>query len=84
MGRAERPRRRSRLVLALRTAGLLLIAAAPTIGADLAWDVWGTGLTTNRIQAELRPAFERKVSTRAPSDPTARKVRLPGDAVAII
>jgi len=84
MGQAERPRRRSRLVLALRTAGLLLIAAAVTIGANLAWELWGTGLTTNRLQAELRPAFEQTVGTRAPSDPTAQKVRLPGDAVAIV
>ncbi len=84
MGRAERPRRRSRLVLALRAAGLLLIAAAVAIGANLAWELWGTRLTTNRLQAELRPGFERRLGTRAPNHPTAQKVRVPGDAVAIV
>lgn len=84
IGRAEHPRRRSRLVLALRAVGLLLIAAAVAIGANLAWELWGTGFTTNRVQSELRPGFERRLGTRAPSHPTAQKVRVPGDAVAII
>jgi sortase A len=68
----------------LRVLGVALIAAGLAIGANLAWTLWGTGLTTQRLQAELRPPFEKTIDTRSPSDPTANTVKVPGDAIAII
>lgn len=77
-------RRRKRQGRALRIAGYVLLAGAVGIGAYLAWLLWGTGLTTKRIQAELRPQIEKELGTREPSDPSANRVRLPGQAIAIL
>jgi sortase A len=72
------------VVIGIRVLGVALIAAGLAIGANLAWTLWGTGLTTQRLQAELRPGFEKTIDTRSPSDPTANTVKVPGDAIAII
>jgi sortase A len=77
-------RRRRRLALALRALAILFIAGGLAIGGDLAWELWGTGFTTQRLQAEMRPNFEKKLGTSLPTDPTANAVRVPGNAVAIL
>jgi len=77
-------RRRKRQGRALRIAGYVFLAGAVGIGAYLAWLLWGTGLTTKRIQAELRPQIEKELGTKNPSDPSANTVRLPGRAIAIM
>ncbi|MFB3738517.1 MAG: sortase [Candidatus Velamenicoccus archaeovorus] len=74
-------RRRGRILFA---AGVLLIGAALGIGGYLAWQLWGTGLTTQRLQAELRRGFEKKIDTRSPKAAPARVVQVPGGAVAIL
>jgi len=63
---------------------ILFIAGGLAIGGDLAWELWGTGFTTQRLQADMRPNFEKKLGTRVPTDPTADAVRVPGSAVAIL
>jgi sortase A len=77
-------RRRERRSRALRITGYLFLAGALGIGVYLAWLLWGTGLTTKRIQAELRPQIEKVLDTKVPSDPSANTVRLPGRAIAIM
>ncbi len=81
------PRRRSpwlRQRLLLRVAGAVSLALAFGIGGYVGWLLWGTGLTTQRWQSELRPSFEKRIDTQDPSAPGASKVRIPGSAVAII
>jgi sortase A len=63
---------------------ILLIAAGLAIGGNLAWELWGTGFTTQRLQAQLRQGFEPRINTLPLKDPTANKVRVPGHAVAIL
>ncbi len=77
----RRPRwRRVALVL-----GILFIASSFAVGGYLAWLLWGTGLTTQRAQSELRPKIERVIDTKTPKDAAEQPVvRLPGDAVAIL
>lgn len=82
--REARERRRRWQRRALQVTGCLFLAGAVGIGAYLAWLLWGTGLTTKRIQAELRPQIEKVLNTKDPSDPSANTVRLPGDAIAIL
>ena len=82
--RSASRRRRRRVALALRALAILLVAGGLAIGGDIAWELWGTGFTTQRLQAEMRPNFEEKLGTRVPSDPTANAVRVPGNAVAIL
>jgi sortase A len=82
--RSASRRRRRRVALAFRALAILFIAGGLAIGGDLAWDLWGTGFTTQRLQAEMRPNFEKKIGTKAPTDPTANAVRVPGNAVAIL
>jgi sortase A len=82
--RSASRRRRRRVALAFRALAILFIAGGLAIGGDLAWDLWGTGFTTQRLQAEMRPNFEKKIGTKAPTDPTANAVGVPGNAVAIL
>ena len=82
--RSASRRRRRRLALALRALAILLIAGGLAIGGDLAWELWGTGFTTQRLQAEMRPNFEKKLGTRVATVPGADAVRVPGNAVAIL
>ena len=82
--RSASRRRRRRVALALRALAILFVAGGLAIGGDIAWELWGTGFTTQRLQAEMRPNFEKKLGTRVPSDPTANAVRVPGNAVAIL
>lgn len=70
----------------LRTLGILFLLGAFAIGGYLAWTLWGTGLTTNRWQSDLRPDLERRIrAARAePVAPPGGFVHLRGGAVAII
>ncbi len=85
--REAEPRRRRgwlRQSLVLRIAGAVFLALAFGIGGYVGWLLWGTGLTTQRWQSELRPTFEQRIDSQDPSSPSASKVRLPGSAIAII
>ena len=79
----ERRRRQGR---ALRIAGFVFLAAAVAVAGYLAWLLWGTGLTTRREQAAIRPGFEAKVGTKDPGEapPAEQVVKVPGKAVAIL
>ena len=83
----DRKRARRRLQgRILQILGALFLLAALAVVAFQAWELWGTGLTTKRIQAELRPTFEAKVVQIRPSviPPAETFVRVPGKAVAIL
>jgi len=79
----ERRRRQGRI---LQIVGGVFLVAALGVAAYQAWELWGTGLTTKRVQAELRPDFEAKVATRPSAEaPRAETVvKVPGNAVAIL
>jgi sortase A len=80
----RRPARgRGRLRLVLRTVGIVCILAAFAIGGYVAWQQFGTSLTTKRWQSDLRPGFERRVHEQPVAAPPA-VAKVPGDAVAII
>jgi sortase A len=68
----------------LRILGTLCLAVAFGIAGYLGWLLWGTGLTTQRWQSELRPGFEKKIDTKSPTDPGASAVHVPGSAIAIL
>jgi sortase A len=63
------PSRRRR---GMRRAGLavsaLLIAAALAIGADVAWQLWGTGIATARAQHALGQQFHSAVAESGVAD----------------
>jgi len=61
------PRRAGRRRSLLWVAGVLLLAAGLALAALLAWDLWGTGLATQRAQAELRRQLDAEVAHPAPS-----------------
>src|SRR5262245_45965802 len=76
------PRRTGRGQSLLWVAGVLLLAAGVAVAALLAWDLWGTGLATQRAQAELRRQFDAEVAHPAPnaaggSDPKVTFVPTP-------
>jgi sortase A len=79
-------RSRSGLRRAARILGVLFILAAVGIVGYVGWNLWGTGLTTQRWQNDLRPPLEQRIRAARhdpkPAPPTVTKV--PGDAVAII
>ncbi len=79
-------RPRSGLRRAARILGILFVLAALAIGGYVGWTLWGTGLTTQRWQNELRPELERRIRAAAkhPTPPPATVTKVPGDAVAII
>ena len=78
--------RRQRQGRALRIVGIVFLAVALGIGGYVAWLLWGTGLATNRAQADLRSGFEDVVDSRnAGKGPAATQiVKVPGKAVAIL
>ena len=75
--------RRKRIGRALRVTGVLLVVAAIGVGGYVAWLLWGTGLTTQREQARLRPQIEHVLNTKDPKT-SPSVVKLPGDAVAVL
>jgi sortase A len=78
--------RRQRQGRALRVVGIVFLTASLAIGGYLAWLFFGTTITTNRAQGQLRPSFETSVDTKDPSEapPADRTVKVPGNAVAIL
>jgi len=78
--------RRRRQGRVLQLVGGLFLLGALAIAGWQAWELWGTGLTTNRVQADLRPAIEAKVATQQPASapPAEEVVKVPGNAVAIL
>lgn len=83
-GRAAAAAKRDRVRIVLKVFGILCLVGAVAVGGYLAWLMWGTSLTTNAAQAELRRDFAGGISSKPPSHPSATKVRLPGEAVAQI
>ncbi len=82
---AERARRRRTGRILQIVGGLFLIAGLAIAGWQ-AWELWGTGLTTKRLQADLRPAMEAKIASKRPSQAPQPEeiVKVPGNAVAIL
>ena len=79
-------RRRRRQGRAIWIAGLVLILAALGVGGYLAWLLWGTGLSTQAAQRDLRPDFAAKVASKTVEEAPEpeRVVKVPGGAVAIL
>src|SRR5437867_12065845 len=74
----------SRLKFTLRILGILCLLGAVGVGADIAWLLWGTGLTTQHAQAQLREQFHPIALPSPPAPNEPAPVKLPGDAVAIL
>lgn len=67
--RAARPRG-WRFVL--HWIGVLCLLAATAFGGYVVWLLWGTGLTTQRAQTDLRAGFESQIDTKDPAQAPAR------------
>jgi sortase A len=85
------PRRRHRAGFLLRLAGTICLLAALGVGGNLAWQLWGTGITTSRAQSQLKAQFaERLGHPRARPIPPTGTDQPPdvsfslGDPVAIL
>lgn len=59
--------RRSGWRLASHWVGIACLMLAAGFGGYVAWLLWGTGLTTQRAQAQLRQGFDQVVDTKPPS-----------------
>jgi sortase A len=71
--------------LVLRWLGIACLIAASGVAGYIGWTLWGTGLTTQHAQAELRPTFENRIDSKPPSlAPPPDRFRLPGSAYAEI
>jgi sortase A len=80
-------RRRRRIVRRIsRVVGVLFVLAAVAIGGYVAWNLWGTGFTTQRWQNELRSDLERRIRAagRHPDAAPPTVTRVPGDGIAIL
>lgn len=68
-----------------RIFGVACLIGAVGLGAYYVWYFWGTGIVTNRAQAELREGFE---TLRRPLPPRLRpsedEIKAPGGAYAVI
>ena len=79
---SPRPRR-PLSALILKWFGVACLMVASVLGGYIGWLLWGTGLTTQREQARLRPGIEHVLNTKdAKKSPNV--VKLPGDAVAVL
>ncbi len=71
--------------LLLRWFGIFCLILASGVAGYVAWTLWGTGLSTQRAQSELRPAFERIIDSRPSREaPPPDRLRIPGSAYAQI
>ena len=59
--------RRTGWRLVLHWFGVLCLMAATAFGGYVVWLLWGTGLSTQRAQDDLRSGFEDRIDTRDPS-----------------
>jgi sortase A len=53
--------KRNRTGFLLRTAGTICLLAALGVGGYLAWQLWGTGITTSRAQSQLKTQFAQRL-----------------------
>jgi sortase A len=70
--------------LALKWVGILCLVTASGLAGYIGWTLWGTGLTTQHAQDQLRPAFMGRIDTKAGQQPPPGALRLPGTAYAEI
>lgn len=63
-----------------RWFGIACLLAAAFLGGYVSWLLWGTGITTQRAQNDLRPQIEQEIA----NPPKAGTAILPGDAYAVI
>jgi sortase A len=82
--------KRNRTGFLLRTAGAICLLAALGLGGYIAWQLWGTGLTTSRAQSQLKTQFAQRLGHPRPlpipsnaDDPPVVSFSL-GDPVAIL
>ena len=61
-------RRRTGWQLVAHWIGIGCLMLAAGFGGYVAWLLWGTGLTTQRAQADLRQGFGAVVDSKPPSD----------------
>ncbi len=61
---------------------MLCLVGAAGVAGYLGWLLWGTGLTTQHAQAELRQQFTQLIDTKNPSQAPPGLVPLPGSAFA--
>ena len=64
-----------------RWFGIACLLAAAFLGGYVSWLLWGTGITTQRAQNELRPQIEQQIAH--PRQGTGAPI-LPGKAYAVI
>ena len=72
------------LDLALKWAGILCLVFASGLAGYIGWTLWGTGLTTQHAQEQLRPGFVDRIGTKTGQPPPPDRLRLPGTAYAEI
>ena len=70
--------------LALKWVGILCLVIASGFAGYIGWALWGTGLTTQHAQEQLRPTFVGRIGTKAGQPPPPDRLRLPGTAYAEI
>ena len=57
-----------------RWFGIACLLAAAFLGGYVSWLLWGTGITTQRAQNELRPQIEQQIAN-PPQSPARRSCR---------
>jgi sortase A len=55
---------RSRLNSGFRALGILCLVLALGVGGEVAWALWGTGISTSRAQRALRTTFDQALAAR--------------------
>lgn len=70
--------------LALKWVGILCLVVASGLAGYIGWTLWGTGLTTQHAQDQLRPGFVGRIDTKTGRPPPTDRLRLPGTAYAEI
>ena len=58
--------------LVLHWFGVLCLMAATTFGGYVVWLLWGTGLSTQQAQNDLRAGFEQVIDTQVPAQAPER------------
>jgi sortase A len=80
---ASTRRRASTTDLVLKWVGVLCLVTASGLAGYIGWTLWGTGLTTQHAQEQLRP-FVGRIGTKTGQPPPPDRLRLPGTAYAEI
>lgn len=66
----------------LKWVGILCLVFASGLAGYIGWTLWGTGLTTQQAQDQLRPGFVDRIDTKVGQLPPPDRLRLPGTAYA--